>query len=137
MPRATRGLVHRASAKNVLCGGVLEEEQAVADFRIVKDLNATTFTTTGWLVGTPDFMAPEQVEGGRSAHQTDIYALGVILFLLLTDRLPFARGDEDPATMLARVREDPPPPRPWLPGLLRTPSCAPWRESRRAVRISG
>ncbi|MCK9894365.1 serine/threonine-protein kinase [Frankia sp. AgB32] len=60
----------------------------VADFGIAKIVEATAATTTG-LVGTPRYMAPEQITGGRLGPGTDLYALGVVLYELLAGRSPF------------------------------------------------
>jgi serine/threonine protein kinase len=63
----------------------------VLDFGVCKLLGppGTSLTATGELVGTPQFMAPEQVEGGVSDHRTDIHALGAILYFLFAGRPPY------------------------------------------------
>ena len=62
----------------------------VIDFGIAKRGRRAKLTTTGEIIGTPAYMAPEQVEGGgRSGPRADLYAVGVILFALLTGQLPF------------------------------------------------
>jgi tRNA A-37 threonylcarbamoyl transferase component Bud32 len=82
----------------------------VLDFGISRLLGARLDHGRAALVmGTPEFMAPEQVTSpGSIDHRTDIYALGVILYEMLTARRPF--NDADPHALLHRVVHDPPPP---------------------------
>ncbi|WP_322781155.1 serine/threonine-protein kinase [Frankia sp. Cas4] len=63
----------------------------VADFGIAKILEATATTTTG-LVGTPRYMAPEQIAGDRLSPATDLYALGLVVYELLAGRPPFEKN---------------------------------------------
>jgi serine/threonine-protein kinase len=83
---------------------------AVADFGIAFSSDDTTTD----LVGTPAYMSPEQVRNERTGPRTDVYALGVTLFELVTGTLPF-EGETAAATMIARLGVPPPDPR------LRTP----------------
>ncbi|HKB39976.1 MAG TPA: hypothetical protein VKD72_26305, partial [Gemmataceae bacterium] len=80
----------------------------------------TTLTQSGFLVGTPGYMAPEQAGGGRAlvGPATDIYALGVILYQLLTGQLPF-RGDSTLEVLRAVTSDEPVRPRRWQPRLPR------------------
>jgi serine/threonine-protein kinase len=81
------GLVHRdLKPDNVL----FDEEGRVrlADFGIVRDLQATVLTETGTVLGTPRYMAPEQLEGKPVDARADIYALGVLLYVLVTGEPP-------------------------------------------------
>lgn len=84
-----KGIVHR----DIKASNVMLDEQGNAyltDFGIAKLLHATTgITATGMMLGTPAYMAPEQWKGTESNAQTDIYALGVLLYAMLTGQLPF------------------------------------------------
>ena len=83
------------------------------DFGIAKHLDptgpATDPTRTGLRLMTPAYAAPEQVEGGRLGVQTDVYALGVLLFELLAGRLPFELAGLQPHEAARRVLEQEPP----------------------------
>ena len=82
------------------------------DFGIATSLSSRQITLTGLnpAMGTPDYMAPEQVKNQRCDERTDIYGLGVILYEMLTGVLPFQH--EDPwVAMNNRVTGDPPAPR--------------------------
>ena len=88
-----RGLIHRdVKPANVLL--TAEGRALLTDFGIVrlvrKEDTATTLTAVGSFVGSPEFAAPEMVQGQPVDHRVDIYALGISLFQMLTGRLPFA-----------------------------------------------
>ena len=84
-----RGVVHRdVKPENVLVD--LSGRARLSDFGLAKALDTERLTKTGALLGTPAFMAPEQISGDASAGApADVWALGVILYLALTDALPF------------------------------------------------
>ncbi|HSP18363.1 MAG TPA: tetratricopeptide repeat protein, partial [Myxococcaceae bacterium] len=83
------------------------------DFGIAKHLEPTgpgsEPTRTGLRLMTPAYAAPEQVEGGRVGVETDVYALGVLLFELLSGRLPFEIAGLSPSEAARRVLEEEPP----------------------------
>ena len=61
----------------------------VLDFGFVRLRDEATLTASGQVVGTPEYMAPEQIQGLRCTAASDLYALGVVLFEMLTGRVPF------------------------------------------------
>ena len=75
-----------------------------------------SLTKTGFIMGTPSYMAPEQARGQRVDHRADVYGLGTILYTVLTGRTPF--DEETPqATILAVLNSDPPRPRSLVPSI--------------------
>jgi beta-lactam-binding protein with PASTA domain/tRNA A-37 threonylcarbamoyl transferase component Bud32 len=103
------GLVHRdVKPENVLLS--TDGRVKVADFGLARAIETSSATvTTGVLIGTVAYLAPEQVEHGRTDTRTDVYAAGILLFELLTGAPPYA--SESPMTVAYRhVHEDVPPP---------------------------
>ncbi len=85
----------------------------VLDFGIAKiiadgGLDATELTQAGQMIGTFDYMAPEQMVGGQCTPATDIYTLGIVLYEMVTGRRPFA-GASSPTAMLAALLTENPP----------------------------
>lgn len=107
----TNQIVHRdMKPQNImLCN---DGSIRIMDFGIAKSLASRRLTFVGFTpaMGTPDYMAPEQVKGSRGDQRTDIYSLGAILYELATGELPFA-GDSPYVIMNARVTGDPQAPR--------------------------
>jgi serine/threonine protein kinase len=104
-----RGLVHRdVKPANILIehpAGADFEQVFLSDFGITKHSSSVSgLTGTGALVGTIDYMAPEQIEGREVGPQTDIYALGCVFYQCVTGRVPFDR-DSDAAVLWAHMRE--------------------------------
>ena len=87
-----RGLVHRdVKPGNVLVSRGARPHVYLTDFGLAKwDDTSTGLTSTGGWLGTPDYLAPEQVEGEKPDARTDVYALGCVLFAALTGKPPFA-----------------------------------------------
>lgn len=106
------GLVHRdVKPANVLVTGDPEVEHSyLTDFGLTKRSGSQTgLTATGQWVGTLDYVAPEQIRGDPVDARADVYALGCLLYELLTGQPPYAR-DNDAATMWAHLSDPPPAP---------------------------
>lgn len=125
------GIVHRdIKPENILLSG---DSAMVADFGIAKAIAAArttddtrgsheSLTTLGTAIGTPAYMAPEQVSGDRVDHRADIYALGAVLYETLCGTPPFT-GRTQQAVIAAHISEPPEPiirRRPVTPGPLAT-----------------
>jgi len=83
-----RGVVHRdIKPANILVDS--RGEAHLTDFGIAKVIQATRMTTTGGIVGTAEYMSPEQAEGRAVDRRSDLYSLGVVLYRALTGRVPF------------------------------------------------
>jgi serine/threonine protein kinase len=106
-----KGLVHRdiKPANMLLTIRDGEELAYLTDFGLAKRSDTLAeLTVTGSVVGTADYMSPEQVAGGPTDARTDIYALGCVFFQMLTGKVPYER-ETTLATMFAHVNEPPPP----------------------------
>lgn len=106
----SKGLVHRdVKPANVLVTIQDGEEHAyLADFGLAKRSDTIgALTQTGGVVGTVNYMAPEQVTGGSTDARTDIYALGCTFFHMLTGNVPYER-ENSLATLFAHVHDPPP-----------------------------
>jgi serine/threonine-protein kinase len=101
------GLVHRdVKPQNVLLNG--DGRAKVTDFGIARALDVKGgLTQTGTVMGTSDYIAPEQARGARVDEQSDIYSLGAVLYELLTAEVPF-RGDNFVAVAMQHINEPPP-----------------------------
>ncbi|MFJ7148153.1 Stk1 family PASTA domain-containing Ser/Thr kinase [Streptomyces sp. NPDC100445] len=108
------GFVHRdMKPENVLIGD--DGRVKVADFGLVRSVDTVT-STTGAVLGTVSYLAPEQIEQGTADPRVDVYACGVVLYEMLTGGKPHAGGS--PAQVLYRhIHEDVPPPSALVPGL--------------------
>ena len=102
------GIIHRdIKPSNIIVNrqGIVK----VMDFGIARVLGQSRLTRTGLQVGTLYYMSPEQIQGKESDFRSDIYALGITLFELLTGSVPF-RGSTDFEIMQAHVKTPPPVP---------------------------
>jgi streptogramin lyase len=105
-----RGLVHRdIKPANVLIAGTAQEPHAyLTDFGLTKQAATSGgMTKTGMFVGTLDYIAPEQLQGQPVDARADVYALGCMLYQMLTGRVPYPR-DSEPAKIWAHMQEPPP-----------------------------
>ena len=105
-----KGIVHRdVKPANVLMTS--EGRVKVADFGLAYLIDREGGTTrTGFLVGSPNYMSPEQAMGQKIDRRSDVYALGVVLFRMLTGRVPFV-AESSHAVLFMQVQQEPPDPR--------------------------
>ena len=105
------GVVHRdLKPENIMVDS--EDRIKLIDFGIAmkEDARRLTFVNLSATLGTPDYISPEQVKGRRGDQRSDIYALGIMLYEMLTGQTPFS-GPNPLAVMNARVLNDPRPAR--------------------------
>ncbi len=104
-------LIHRdIKAQNILLtpGGAVK----VTDFGIARELGggaAPTLTAAGMVIGTAQYFAPEQARGEAATAQSDVYSAGIVLYEMLTGRLPF-EGDNPFVLAMAQINQEPPRP---------------------------
>jgi len=104
-----RGLIHRdVKPANVMLTG--DGTVKVMDFGIARATTSETITQTHAVIGTAQYISPEQVEGREVDARSDLYSLGCMLYEMLTGRVPFS-GESPIAIAYRHVREDPVPPR--------------------------
>src|SRR6266545_2179668 len=104
-----RGLIHRdVKPANVMLSG--DGTVKVMDFGIARATTSETITQTHAVIGTAQYISPEQVEGMEVDARSDLYSLGCLLYEMLTGRVPFS-GESPVAIAYRHVREDPVPPR--------------------------
>jgi serine/threonine-protein kinase len=107
----SRGVAHRdLKPENIMVDS--DDNIKLIDFGIAakSDARRLTFGKLSQVMGTPDYISPEQVKGKRGDKRSDLYSLGVILYEMLTGKLPFS-GPNPFAVMNDRVLNNPIPPR--------------------------
>jgi hypothetical protein len=101
------GVIHRdLKPHNVLIAGAGGKTVKVIDFGLAKTSFAEGMTATGLILGTPEYMAPEQIRGLHSDARTDVYALGALAYYTLCGKAPFGGGSPI-AVGFATVHEEP------------------------------
>ncbi|MEU3156762.1 Stk1 family PASTA domain-containing Ser/Thr kinase [Streptomyces griseoincarnatus] len=108
------GFVHRdMKPENVLIGD--DGRVKVADFGLVRSVDTVTHST-GTVLGTVSYLAPEQIEHGTAAPRVDVYACGILLYEMLTGEKPHD-GDSPAIVLYKHLHDDVPPPSAVVPGL--------------------
>ncbi|UOQ93174.1 Stk1 family PASTA domain-containing Ser/Thr kinase [Halobacillus shinanisalinarum] len=109
------GIVHRdIKPQNILIDHYGQVK--VTDFGIAMALSATALTQTNSVLGSVHYLSPEQARGGMATKKSDIYSLGIVLFELLTGRLPFS-GESPVAIALKHLQHDTPSLKRWIADL--------------------
>jgi len=120
------GIIHRDfKSSNVMLVPSTQEDEGtrvvVTDFGLARgreevDQFGASVTMTDAVVGTPSYMSPEQIEGAELTAATDVYSLGIVMFEMLTGKLPFSGGSAM-SVAFKRLKQAAPSPRAHLPGL--------------------
>lgn len=108
-------IIHRdIKPQNIL----IDENDSVkiTDFGIATALSATTITQTNAVLGSVHYLSPEQARGGMANKKSDIYSLGIVMFELLTGRLPFS-GESAVSIALKHLQSTTPSPKRWNPSV--------------------
>jgi serine/threonine-protein kinase len=108
-------IIHRdIKPQNILMDGI--DKVKITDFGIAMALSATSFTQTNSVLGTVHYLSPEQARGGTATKQSDIYALGIVLYELLTGKLPFS-GESAVSIALKHLQTETPSVRAVVPSI--------------------
>jgi len=103
------GVVHRdLKPRNIMIDK--EGNARIMDFGIARSIKVKGITRVGSIIGTPEYMSPEQVKGEKVDHRSDVYSLGIILFEMMTGQVPF-EGDTSLSIALKHEKEIPTDPR--------------------------
>lgn len=99
-----KGIIHRdIKSSNIII--TLDGRPVLTDFGIAHAASTTKLTQSGMVIGTPDYMSPEQAIGGEVDAQSDLYSLGIVLYECITGILPF-RGDTPISTIYKIINND-------------------------------
>ncbi|MFC2168797.1 protein kinase [Acidobacteriota bacterium] len=100
-----RGVVHRdLKPQNIMVD--MDGNAKITDFGIARSTKTKGLTGPGTIIGTPEYMSPEQVEGKPVDHRSDLYSLGIVLYELVTGKLPF-EGDTPLSVAVKHKIEEP------------------------------
>jgi serine/threonine protein kinase len=114
-----RGVVHRdvkphniflaeyPASSSAVPEGISSGAVKVGDFGIARAAEATTMTESNLMLGTPRYLSPEQAKGDPVGPKSDLYSLGVVLYQMITGRVPF--DDDDPIAITMKHASEPPP----------------------------
>jgi serine/threonine-protein kinase len=118
-----RGIVHRdiKPANIIVCPAVPgivgpDDHAVLTDFGVARAAEASSLTSFGTVIGTPEYMSPEQAKGETAGPASDLYSLGIVLYEMLSGRVPF-RAPNTPALLFKQVYETPPQVRTYAPDL--------------------
>ena len=100
------GLTHRdIKPQNILIGA--NDHAYLADFGLTQASDEASLTETGQFIGTIDYVAPEQIQGGEATARSDVYSLTAVMYEALTGDVPYAKPNEA-AVLYAHISEPPP-----------------------------
>ena len=111
-----KGLIHRDIKSSNIIIRSEDGQPVLMDFGIAKAAQSQKLTQTGINIGTPEYMSPEQADGRPATRASDIYALGIVAYEMLTGRVPFST-ETPTATLLKHITAQPQPPRTRQPGI--------------------
>jgi len=110
-----RGIIHRdIKPENILL--TPDHAVKVSDFGIARALTTAGQTATGMVLGSVSYFSPEQAQGQPATAESDLYSSGIVLYEMLTGRLPFTAGNPL-ATAMQHITQEPAPPRAVVPSL--------------------
>ena len=103
-----QGVIHRdLKSQNIIIDAA--HHAKIIDFGLARTAHLEGMTATGLIMGTPEYMAPEQVAGKKVDERADIYSMGIILYEMFTGRVPF-QADSAIAVGFLQLKEEPPAP---------------------------